>query len=97
MLASIAQKPRTNFDDRELYPDMFIKAAVIYEAIVNYRVFVDGNKRTGFAAMARFLDINSYVLKVSDKEIENYTVSIATNNPHLEDVAAWIKKHSKKV
>jgi death-on-curing protein len=97
MLTSVAHKPKTTFGNNELYLDIFTKAAVIYEAIVNYHVFVDGNKRTGFAAMARFLNINLYNLKVSDKEIEEYTVFIATNNPVLEEVAAWIKTHSKKV
>lgn len=96
MLISIAHKPKTTFGDKEMYPDMFTKAAVIYESIVNYHVFVDGNKRTGFAAMARFLAINGYGISVTDKELEEYTIFIAVNNPDLDDVASWIKKHTKK-
>lgn len=96
LLDSIANKPAGGFGDHELYPGVFLKAAVLYEAIVNYHVFIDGNKRTGFATMARFLAINGYELQITDQEIEDYTVSIATNNPDLADVAAWIKKHSKK-
>lgn len=96
LLASISHKPQAGFGDEELYPDVFTKAAVIYEAIVNYHVFVDGNKRTGFAAMARFLAVNGYVLKVTNKQIENYTVSIAVENPDIAEVAAWIEKHCCK-
>ena len=96
LLASIAHKPQAGFGDDELYPDIFTKAAVLYEAIVNYHVFVDGNKRTGFAATARFLAINGYDLVATNKEIEDYTVSIATKNPDIESVAVWLKQHSRK-
>jgi len=97
LLISIAQKPTAGFAGRELYPDLFIKAAVLYEAVVNYHVFVDGNKRTGFAAMARFLAINSYIIDITDIEIENFTISVATNRPDLADIAIWIKRHAKQV
>lgn len=99
MLESIALKPQTEFSGQELYPDIFLKAAVIYEALVNYRVFIDGNKRSGFASfasMVRFLGLNGYDLIISDKEIVNYTVYVATNNPDLADIAIWIKTHSQK-
>jgi len=95
LLSSIAQKPATAFGGEDLYPDVFLKAAVLYEAIVNYHVFIDGNKRTGFAAMARFLAINSYHIKVTDKDIENFTISIALKKQDLADIAKWIKKHSR--
>lgn len=95
LLQSIVNKPQSGFGNHELYPGVFLKAAVSYEAIVNYHVFIDGNKRTGFAVMARFLSINGYEIQVADKELEDYTIFIATTNPDLADVAAWIKKHSK--
>lgn len=96
LLDSIAYKPSSGFGDHESYPGLFLKAAVLYEAIVNYHVFVDGNKRTGFATMARFLAVNGYKLVVTNQEIENYTVDIATTKIDLAEIAAWIKKHSKK-
>ena len=97
LLDSIVQKPLSGFGDHESYPGIFLKAAVTYEAIVNYHVFIDGNKRTGFASMARFLAMNGYELEVTDKEIEDYTIVIATTKTDLADIAAWIKKHTKKV
>ncbi len=96
LLASIAQKPRAAFGGEDLYPDIFLKAAVIYEAVVNYHVFVDGNKRTGFAAMARFLAINSYNIKLTDREIEKFTIAVALKKQDLADIAEWIKRHAKK-
>lgn len=96
LLESLALKPQTRFGGQALYPDIFLKAAVLYEASVNYHVFVDGNKRTGFAALARFLYVNGYVLSVSEREIVDYTLSVATSNLDLADIAIWVKKHSKQ-
>lgn len=97
LLESLVIKPQATLYEQELYPDAFLKAAVLYEALVNYHVFIDGNKRTGAAAMARFLDLNGYEILLTDKEIENYTVSVATKKPDLADIATWIKKHTKKI
>lgn len=97
LLDSIANKPASGFGDHESYPGIYLKAAVLYEAIVNYHVFVDGNKRTGFATMARFLAINGYDIVISNREIVDFTIRIATAKPDLSDIAAWIEKHAKKV
>ena len=97
LLISIAQKPGATFSGEDLYPDIFLKAAVLYEAVVNYHVFIDGNKRAGFAAMVRFLAINSYNIRVTDKEIEKFTIAIALKKQDLADIAEWIKRHAKRI
>lgn len=96
MLVSIAEKPKTSFGDDELYPDVFTKSASIYDGICNYHVFIDGNKRTSAIVMYRFLVINGYELTATNKQLEEYTLFVATNNPDLAEIATWIKKHSKK-
>jgi len=96
LLLSIAEKPKACFGSQDLYPDIFIKTAVIYESICNYHVFIDGNKRTAALVMYRFLTINGYNLVATNKELEDYTVLIATTNPDLANIAIWIKKHSKR-
>lgn len=95
LLQSITQKPAGGFGDHELYPGIFLKAAVLYEAIVNYHVFIDGNKRTGFAATARFLTLNGYHLQVTDQEIETYTLRLATTKTDLADIARWLETRSQ--
>jgi len=96
MLESIINKPKAAFGGEDLYPDLFLKAAVLFEAIVNYHVFVDGNKRTAFVCMELFLSHNKVELAVSDQEIVDFCVDTAKNNPDLAEVAVWIKKHSIK-
>lgn len=97
MLASVAVKPKTTFDSVELYPDIFTKVAVVYEGLCNYHVFIDGNKRTAALVMYRFLTINGYKLTATNKQLEDYTLFVATNNPDIIEVAKWISKHSTKV
>ena len=97
LLASIAVKPQASFGGEELYADIYIKAAALYEALCNYHVFVDGNKRTAAISLYRFLVINGHDLTVSNSELERYTLAVATSHPDLADVAAWVKKHAKPV
>lgn len=96
LLESIAAKPFGNFGGNELYPGKFLKAAVIFESLVNYHVFVDGNKRCGIAVLEYFLAKHGYKLAASKSAKEKLTLETATKNPDLADIAVWIKKHSKK-
>lgn len=97
LLLSIAEKPKANFNGQELYPDIFVKAAALYEGLCNYHVFVDGNKRTAVIAMYRFLIINGYMLLANNKAVEEYTLYIVNNKPEITEITNWIKKHSRKV
>jgi death-on-curing protein len=97
MLEAIASKPEASFGGEQLYPDIFAQAAALYEAIVNYHVFIDGNKRTAVAALGLFLHQNGQDLQASNREIEHFALQVATSHPDLADVAAWIKEYSQAV
>lgn len=97
LLKSISVKPFGSFGGQELYPDVFSKTAIIFDSLVNYHVFVDGNKRCGIAMLEYFLHKNGYVLKASKDEKEEFTLHVATTNPNLADISAWIKKHSQRL
>ncbi len=51
--SSLAQ-PRMTFDGVELYPTLVEKAATLGFSIIQNHPFLDGNKRTGHAAMEIF-------------------------------------------
>jgi death-on-curing protein len=57
-LESAVAQPKAAFDGNELHPLLTEKAAVLCFSIVQGHPFVDGNKRTGHAAMAAFLLLN---------------------------------------
>ena len=96
LLQSIILKPQAAFGGQDLYPSLYAKAAAVYEAHCDYRVFVGGNKCTAALTLYRFLNINDYDLTSTNKELEQYTLKVAMSQPDLADVAAWIKHHSKK-
>lgn len=97
MLEAIAAKPGASFGGEELYPDVYTQAAALYEAVVNYHVFVDGNKRTAVAALGLYLSQHGYDLRATNAEIEHYTLQTATNHPDLADVSKWIKQHARPI
>jgi death on curing protein len=97
LLVSLAEKPKTSFSGRELYPDIFYKAASLYEGLCNYHVFIDGNKRTAAIAMYRFLNINGYDLIATNKELVKYTLRITSDKLDITDIAIWISKQGVKV
>lgn len=91
LLASIAEKPATCFGGVDLYPTLWNKAATLFEGLVNYHVFVDGNKRTGFVATARFLSMNGYTFTASNEEVVTITLKVATKNISQEELAVWVE------
>jgi death-on-curing protein len=97
LLAAVAEKPNASFGGSELYPTVFDKAAALYEALVNYHVFVDGNKRTAIATLEYFLYQEGLRLTADKTVKERFTLDTATNNPDLETVVGWIKQHSAKL
>lgn len=96
LLQSIAERPKTASGGKEMYSGIFVKAAVYLESIVRYHVFVDGNKRTALISMARFLYVNNYQLAATNEAIEKYILKVATEKPEIKEIAAWLKKHSKR-
>lgn len=97
LLQSIALRPKTAFGGKEMYRGIFAKSAVYLDSIIRYHVFVDGNKRTALISTARFLYINNYQLTATNEAVEKYILKVAVEKPTLEEIAAWLKKHSKRI
>src|SRR5437870_13463199 len=89
-LESAIAQPKATFDNKDLYPTLVDKAAVLCFSIVQGHPFVDGNKRTGHAAMATVLHclppskINSG-LKLQPKKMPIAVVVIDHVEPLMED------------
>jgi death-on-curing protein len=96
MLLSAVGRPQASFSGKDLYPDLFTKAAALLDSLINNHPFVDGNKRAGIAAAALFLHTNGYALMVSNDELEQFTIEVAQSAHTLEAIAAWLKANSIK-
>lgn len=96
LLQSIAHRPQTAFGGVEQFPDVFTKAAVYLESVATYHVFLDANKRTALSTAAVFLHLNGFELSVPIAETERFIVAAAQRHHSLVEIAAWLKKRSKK-
>ena len=85
------------FERKELYPTIPLKAAVYLHRIVMNHPFIDGNKRTGVTTASVFLEDNGYRMTAKKGGYEIFAVDVVTNHMSLEEIAEWLKEHSKKV
>jgi death on curing protein len=97
LIDSAANRPRASFGGEDLYPSLFLKAAALFHSIIFNHAFLDGNKRTSIAAVEVFLGINKYQLKASQKEKEDFVMSIVEEKLEVEQIAQWLEKNSKKL
>jgi death on curing protein len=72
LLDAAVARPRTTVFGLDAYPDNFAKAAALLQSLARNHAFVDGNKRTAWAAAWTFLYINGMPLgdfDVDDAEL----------------------------
>lgn len=96
LLHSSLERPKVTFGGEELYPTIWDKAAALIYSLIKNHAFNDGNKRTGFFSTMRFLKINEYYLTVTTEEVVEFSLEIDIKNPSLNQIATWLKKHSRK-
>jgi death-on-curing protein len=79
-----------------IYPSISQKAAVYMYSIIANHIYSDGNKRTGLEAAILFLRINGKNLNsnLSNDEIYNFTIDVASGNCTLEQCIAWFEANT---
>jgi death-on-curing protein len=97
LLESAVARPQETFDDNELYPDLFTKAAALMDSLVNNHPFVDGNKRTGISAAGLFLRLNGWKLSASSVDVEVCTLRVATEGMEIAELATWLQENSVQI
>ena len=95
LLQSAVARPRATFGGKDLYPDLFHKAAALMESLGRNHPFIDGNKRTSITAAGLFLAINGYKLGCSSMELEKFTLDVSTGRLAFERITEWFKKNSR--
>lgn len=74
--------------------DVYELAAIYLIAIARGHIFFDGNKRTAFFVAMAFLNRNGMIVRDEDNTLEELTVSAATGDFSVEDIASTLKKLS---
>lgn len=92
-LESAVAQPRMTFGGEEPYPTMFEKAAVLGYSLIQNHPFVDGNKRTGHAAMELFLVLNGQEIIATEDEQYDIILEVAAGETTREAFGIWLSEH----
>ncbi len=76
--------------------DLVEQAANLATGISQNQPFLDGNKRTAYAAMITFLDINGLGIRADSTEIARQFIAVGERDGTLEDAtsafATWLRE-----
>lgn len=89
-LDSALASPRQVVFDTELYPSLAEKAAILLFLLAKNHPFVDGNKRSAFLAMLRFIERNENVFTATNDEVFDLAIEVTTDQMKKEEIASWI-------
>ena len=93
LLESALAAPFQTYDNQELFPSIYQKAARLGFGLASNHAFVDGNKRIGAHAMLVFLELNDIHIQYSQDELSNIFLKIASGDKSYEDLLNWIITH----
>lgn len=91
-LESAVAQPRATFDGKDLYPDLIEKAATLGFSIIMNHPFIDGNKRTGHAALEVFLLLNGYEINASVDDQEKIILGLASGEVERKEFIKWLRR-----
>ena len=91
LLEAALFRPQTGY-----YPTLIDEAAALWESLSQSHPFVDGNKRTAFAATYVFLAINGLDIIATDDEAQDFVLELyATSSITFDNLRAWLSENIK--
>jgi len=89
LLDAALYRPQTGY-----YADLIEEAAALWESLAQNHAFIDGNKRTAFAATYTFLAINDERLLADAQETYDFVTALyGTNNFSFDELVPWLREH----
>ena len=92
-LESAIAQPRMTFAGEDLYPTIIDKASALGFSIVMNHPFVDGNKRTGHAAIETFLILNGLEINANVDEQERIILALASGELERDAFTNWLQRN----
>ena len=78
------------------YDGLIEEAAALLESLAMNHPFVDGNKRTAFAATEVFLSLNGHFIDCDSREAYDFFMQLfATNSFRFAQLHAWLEETVK--
>lgn len=97
MLESAVNRPKQSAFGVDAYPDIYSKAAALFESIAKNHAFHNANKRTSLASLIIFLKINHYIWKMEIEEEQNFVVDTVNHRYTFEEIVSIIESHTEKI
>lgn len=94
LLHSALERCKATFAGEDLYPSIFDKAAALWHSLTMNHAFLDGNKRTAFAIVTRFLNENGFRLTASQDEIVRFCIAIDNEGIKLREIVKWVERNT---
>lgn len=90
LLEAALFRPQTGY-----YADYIEQAAALWESLAQNHPFIDGNKRTAFAATYTFLSINGLIITANSSDTYDFIIGLyETGTFHFEQLEPWLRKNT---
>ena len=89
LLLSAIYQPQQTFEGNFLYDSISKMAAVYAYHIAENQPFIDGNKRTAFAASVVFLKLNNHQLNATNEEVYQLFIDMTNKKFSKEELFKW--------
>jgi len=96
LLSSALSQPRMTYGGKFVHRTVFEKASAYGFHLCSNHPFIDGNKRTGHAAMETFLVLNGYHINTSVDEQVEIVLQVASGNVGREAFTDWLRHHVER-
>jgi len=91
LLEAALFRPQTGY-----YPTLIDEAAALWESLSQNHPFIDGNKRTAFAATYVFLLINGLEIVATDEGAQVFLLGLYdTAGLNFENLRTWLLENTK--
>lgn len=91
LLESALYRPQTGY-----YANIIEQAAALWESMGQNHPFIDGNKRTAFAVVYTFLDINDYEITANSQDIFIFISKLYADKIFTFDhLVVWLQANTK--
>lgn len=91
LLDSATTRPQMTVLGEDAYPTVHEKAAAMLHSLARNHPFIDGNKRTAWAATEVFYMMNGFDILVGDGQVIALVVDVAEGLMGVQDIAQTLK------
>ncbi|HDR8481118.1 type II toxin-antitoxin system death-on-curing family toxin [Bacillus cereus] len=94
LLDSALNRPKQTVLQQDAYPTLFHKAAALFESLAQNHAFYNANKRTAFACVTVFLQMNGYQLMIPEDFATEFTVDVVKHLRSFNDIEQMLRTNS---